>query len=132
MKIFKKILFLFLFSIFSILIFAENFKNSENLITGKLENGIHYYIYKNKKPENKAMLSLVVKTGSLMEEDNEQGIAHFMEHMAFNGTTFFSLSISWGFRVASLAHSLKTSTPSSNSLGVVGTRSLYTVLSKEV
>ena len=47
MKIFKKILFLFLFSIFSILIFAENFKNSENLITGKLENGIHYYIYKN-------------------------------------------------------------------------------------
>lgn len=89
MKIFKKILFLFLFSIFSILIFAENFKNSENLITGKLENGIHYYIYKNKKPENKAMLSLVVKTGSLMEEDNEQGIAHFMEHMAFNGTTKF-------------------------------------------
>jgi zinc protease len=89
MKIFKKILFLFLFSIFSILIFAENFKNSENLITGKLENGIHYYIYKNKKPENKAMLNLVVKTGSLMEEDNEQGIAHFMEHMAFNGTTKF-------------------------------------------
>ena len=89
MKILKKILFLFLFSIFSILIFAENFKNSENLITGKLENGIHYYIYRNKKPENKAMLNLVVKTGSLMEEDNEQGIAHFMEHMAFNGTTKF-------------------------------------------
>lgn len=89
MKNLKKILFLFLIFIFSITIFAQNLKDSENLISGKLDNGIHYYIYKNKKPENKAMLNLVVKTGSLMEEDREQGIAHFMEHMAFNGTTKF-------------------------------------------
>lgn len=89
MKFTKKILlFIFIF-IFSVISFATNLKNSDNLISGKLENGIHYYIYKNSKPENKAMLNLVVKTGSLMEEDNEQGIAHFMEHMAFNGTTKF-------------------------------------------
>lgn len=89
MKNLKGFLFTFLFILFSITLFAETFENSKNLISGKLENGIHYYIYKNNKPENKAMLNLVVKTGSLMEEDNEQGIAHFMEHMAFNGTTKF-------------------------------------------
>lgn len=89
MKNLRKIFFLLLLLIFSISIFAEKLKNSESLITGKLENGIHYYIYKNKKPEDKSMLNLVVKTGSLMEEENEQGIAHFMEHMAFNGTTKF-------------------------------------------
>ncbi|MBM6876213.1 M16 family metallopeptidase, partial [Fusobacterium mortiferum] len=82
-------LFILLFTLFSLSLSGKNFENSKNIISGKLENGIHYYIYKNNKPENKAMLNLVVKTGSLMEEDNEQGIAHFMEHMAFNGTTKF-------------------------------------------
>lgn len=89
MKVLKKIGFLFLLLIFSVTLFAQKLENSKNLISGKLKNGIHYYIYKNNKPENKAMLNLVVKTGSLMEEENEQGIAHFMEHMAFNGTTKF-------------------------------------------
>lgn len=77
----------FIFSIGFFFISQKKFRNSDNLITGKLNNGIHYYIYKNKKPENKAALNLVVNVGSLVEEDNEQGIAHFMEHMAFNGTT---------------------------------------------
>ena len=89
MKIFKKIILFILFLTLSIVAFANRLKESERLISGKLENGIHYYIYKNNKPEDKAMLNLIVKTGSLMEEDNEQGIAHFMEHMAFNGTTKF-------------------------------------------
>lgn len=89
MKKLKNFLFILLFTLFSLSLSGKNFENSKNLISGKLENGIHYYIYKNNKPENKAMLNLVVKTGSLMEEDNEQGIAHFMEHMAFNGTTKF-------------------------------------------
>ena len=89
MKKLKSFLFILLFTLFSLSLSGKNFENSKNLISGKLENGIHYYIYKNNKPENKAMLNLVVKTGSLMEEDNEQGIAHFMEHMAFNGTTKF-------------------------------------------
>ena len=89
MKKLRNFLFILLFTLFSLSLSGKNFENSKNLISGKLENGIHYYIYKNNKPENKAMLNLVVKTGSLMEEDNEQGIAHFMEHMAFNGTTKF-------------------------------------------
>ena len=89
MKKLKSFLFILLFTLFSLSLSGKNFENSKNIISGKLENGIHYYIYKNNKPENKAMLNLVVKTGSLMEEDNEQGIAHFMEHMAFNGTTKF-------------------------------------------
>lgn len=89
MKKLKSFLFILLFTLFSLSLSGKNFENSKNLISGKLENGIHYYIYKNNKPENKAMLNLIVKTGSLMEEDNEQGIAHFMEHMAFNGTTKF-------------------------------------------
>ncbi len=89
MKLIRKLLFFILFIAFSLTLFAEKLINSDNLISGKLSNGIHYYIFKNKKPEDKAILNLVVKTGSLMEEDDEQGIAHFMEHMAFNGTTKF-------------------------------------------
>lgn len=89
MKIFKRIILFILFLTLSIVAFADRLKESDRLISGKLENGIHYYIYKNSKPEDKAILNLIVKTGSLMEEDTEQGIAHFMEHMAFNGTTKF-------------------------------------------
>ena len=79
-------LLIFLFTISS-LIFGNEIPNSKNLISGQLSNGVHYYIYKNQKPEERATLNLVVKAGSLLEEDNEQGIAHFLEHMAFNGTT---------------------------------------------
>lgn len=64
-------------------------ENSKGLIVGKLPNGLTYYIYKNKKPKNNATLNLVVKAGSLMEDDNQRGLAHFTEHMAFNGTKKF-------------------------------------------
>lgn len=84
---FKKYLFTILLFIFSITAFSKPLENSPNLVTGKLPNGITYYIYKNKKPEEKAELNLVVKAGSLYEEKQEQGLAHFLEHMAFNGTT---------------------------------------------
>nr|WP_322625733.1 insulinase family protein [uncultured Flavobacterium sp.] len=57
--------------------------------TGKLKNGLTYYIRKNAKPENKVDLRLVVNAGSLMEDDDQQGLAHFMEHMNFNGTKRF-------------------------------------------
>lgn len=59
------------------------------LIKGKLENGLTYYIRENKKPENKLELRLVVKVGSIMEDDDQLGLAHFAEHMAFNGTKNF-------------------------------------------
>lgn len=56
---------------------------------GKLANGLTYYIRQNKKPENKVELRLVVNTGSIMEDDDQQGLAHLTEHMAFRGTTHF-------------------------------------------
>jgi zinc protease len=57
--------------------------------TGKLKNGLTYYIRKNSKPENKVDLRLVINAGSVLEEDDQQGLAHFMEHMCFNGTKRF-------------------------------------------
>jgi len=59
------------------------------LITGKLSNGLTYFIRENKKPEKKVELRLVVKVGSIMEDDDQQGLAHMAEHMAFNGTKNF-------------------------------------------
>src|SRR4030042_6988004 len=56
---------------------------------GKLENGLTYYIRTNYKPENRAFLRLVVDAGSVLEDDDQQGLAHFIEHMAFNGTKNF-------------------------------------------
>ena len=57
--------------------------------TGKLKNGLTYYIRKNAKPENKVDLRLVINAGSILEDDDQQGLAHFMEHMCFNGTKRF-------------------------------------------
>lgn len=56
---------------------------------GTLPNGLKYYIRKNAKPEQRAELRLVVNTGSLLEENDQRGLAHFVEHMAFNGTKNF-------------------------------------------
>ncbi|HXC25684.1 MAG TPA: insulinase family protein [Gemmatimonadaceae bacterium] len=56
---------------------------------GTLPNGLRYYIRVNKKPEHRAELRLVVKAGSLMEDDDQRGLAHFVEHMSFRGTTHF-------------------------------------------
>ena len=57
--------------------------------TGKLPNGLTYYIRNNHKPANKVELRLAVKAGSILETDAQQGLAHFMEHMNFNGTSHF-------------------------------------------
>ncbi|MFA5555765.1 MAG: insulinase family protein [Flavobacteriaceae bacterium] len=57
--------------------------------SGKLKNGLTYYIKHNKKPENKVDLRLVINAGSILEDDDQQGLAHFMEHMCFNGTKNF-------------------------------------------
>lgn len=55
----------------------------------KLDNGFTYYIKVNKKPEKRAELRLAVNAGSVLEDDGQQGLAHFAEHMAFNGTEHF-------------------------------------------
>ncbi|MEA3445675.1 MAG: insulinase family protein [Bacteroidota bacterium] len=56
---------------------------------GKLDNGMTYYIRSNKEPENRVELTLVVKAGSILEDEDQQGLAHMCEHMAFNGTKNF-------------------------------------------
>lgn len=57
---------------------------------GKLENGMTYYIKVNNKPENRAELRMALKAGSMQEDEDQLGLAHFIEHMAFNGSENFS------------------------------------------
>jgi zinc protease len=59
------------------------------ITVGKFSNGLRYYIRANKKPEKRMELRLVIKAGSILEDDDQQGLAHFVEHMAFNGTRHF-------------------------------------------
>ncbi len=61
----------------------------ERLVSGILDNGIKYYIQTNSKPENRAELRLVVDAGSVLEDEDQLGLAHFVEHMAFNGSKNF-------------------------------------------
>ena len=56
---------------------------------GTLPNGVEYYIRRNTRPEKRVALRLAVKAGSVDEENDQQGLAHFLEHMAFNGTRRF-------------------------------------------
>lgn len=59
------------------------------VVHGKLQNGLTYYIKHNAQTQHKAELRLVLNVGSTLETDAQQGIAHFLEHMAFNGTKHF-------------------------------------------
>jgi zinc protease len=56
---------------------------------GKLKNGLSYFIRKNKEPEKRASFYIIQNVGAILENDNQNGLAHFLEHMAFNGTTHF-------------------------------------------
>lgn len=57
--------------------------------TGRLDNGLSYFIRRNGRPAQRVSMRLAVDAGSLQEEDNQRGLAHFLEHMAFNGTENF-------------------------------------------
>jgi len=85
--------------VFLLILFLQN-TNSQNRLDlpipadqqikiGKLSNGLTYYIRKNSTAANRVELRLAVNVGSLLEEDDQQGLAHFVEHMAFNGTKNF-------------------------------------------
>jgi zinc protease len=89
---FLRLLFIFIFvtpSLFAQQNLDEKLSIDPNVKIGKLSNGLTYYIRQNKKPEQKVELRLVVNAGSILEDDDQQGIAHLNEHMAFNGTTHF-------------------------------------------
>ncbi|MBI3712684.1 MAG: insulinase family protein [Burkholderiales bacterium] len=64
-------------------------KTDKSIKIGKLPNGLQYYIKPNQYPKQRVELRLVVNAGSIDEDDDQQGLAHFVEHMAFNGTTLF-------------------------------------------
>lgn len=91
-RILKSVLVLLLFPTAN---FAQELKGTDaipfdsDVRKGTLKNGLTYYIRKNAKPENKVDLRLVINAGSILENDDQQGLAHFMEHMCFNGTKRF-------------------------------------------
>ena len=68
---------------------TQKIPTDPNVKIGKLENGLTYYIRNNGKPEDKLELRLAIKAGSILETDEQQGLAHFIEHMNFNGTKNF-------------------------------------------
>jgi zinc protease len=68
---------------------GTSLKNDASVKTGRLANGFQYYIRYNKEPEGRATIYLANRVGSMLESDSEQGIAHFIEHMNFNGTKHF-------------------------------------------
>src|SRR5882672_9806373 len=61
----------------------------KRLTKGKLESGLTYYVLPHKKPEHRAQIWLAVNAGSVLEDDDQRGLAHFVEHMGFNGTMRF-------------------------------------------
>ncbi|MCH6235333.1 M16 family metallopeptidase [Cognataquiflexum rubidum] len=90
-NIYQVLLFFFLpfFSLFAQSNFDQKVPLDPRVKVGKLENGLTYYIQQNPKPENKVELRLAINAGSILEDDDQLGLAHFTEHMAFNGTKNF-------------------------------------------
>ena len=101
-KIMKKLNLLLLALIISVgsafsqsLELTDKLPNDQSVLTGTLDNGMKYYIRSNTTPEKRAEFTLVVHAGSVLEDDDQQGLAHFNEHMAFNGTTNFNANASF-------------------------------------
>ena len=96
-KIFRNVKYVSLFILLVVLVSSVNaqFKLTDpipvdpNVKIGKLPNGLTYYIRKNTKPEKKVQLRLVVNAGSVLEDQDQLGLAHMMEHMNFNGLEHF-------------------------------------------
>ncbi len=75
--------------LFTSAVFAQTIPLDSAVRTGTLDNGFTYYIRRNEEPKNRVDLYLVNKVGSVLEDPDQQGLAHFMEHMNFNGTSHF-------------------------------------------
>ncbi len=94
MKLTKKVFSFFLIASVCSLSFAQvdptqPMPNDESVRTGVLENGMTYYIKANQEPKERASFYIIQNVGALLEEDHQNGLAHFLEHMAFNGTKHF-------------------------------------------
>lgn len=68
---------------------AQGLPLGSEVRTGQLPNGLTYYVRHNAMPAGRAYFYLAQKVGSIQEESNQRGLAHFLEHMCFNGTTHF-------------------------------------------
>jgi len=68
---------------------ASQIPRDSAVLWGTLPNGVQYFIRENARPEKRAELRLVVNAGSVLEDEDQRGLAHFVEHMAFNGTRSF-------------------------------------------
>ena len=84
----KKIVFS-LFTLLCISVSAEKLPLDPAVRKGTLPNGLTYYLRYNNWPEKRADFYIAQKVGSIQEDDNQRGLAHFLEHMCFNGTTHF-------------------------------------------
>ncbi|MBK8953674.1 MAG: insulinase family protein [Chitinophagaceae bacterium] len=94
MNMVKRFLVLFLFALASNAVdaqinVAQPMPVDPKVKIGRLANGMTYYIRHNSKPEQRVELRLVVNAGSVLEDQDQLGLAHFMEHMNFNGTKRF-------------------------------------------
>lgn len=85
-QIFLTILVVF---VFNSVTFSQKLQAPKQLERGMLPNGLTYYIYPNQKPRGEAVYRLFIKSGSVFESEEQRGLAHFLEHMAFNGTNHF-------------------------------------------
>ena len=85
----KHLTLLLFFSILTTFLFAQSIPVDDRVRMGKLENGMQYYIQHHEKPEDRVEIRMAVKAGSVLEDDDQKGLAHFVEHMAFNGTEHF-------------------------------------------
>ncbi len=90
----KKIVLLFLLGFFQLCSYAQYDMNAPvpfnpGIKCGKLDNGLTYFVCKNDQPVGRANFYIIQNVGALMENDNQNGLAHFLEHMAFNGTKNF-------------------------------------------
>ncbi len=88
----KKLTIMALLAIFGFCpsLYAQQIPQDPNLLKGKLKNGFTYYIYKSNKTPGTSALRLFLDAGSIQEEPDQLGLAHFIEHMAFNGTKHYS------------------------------------------
>ena len=90
----KKLIASFFLLLFAVICLAQQqqlpiIPTDPQVLIGQLPNGMTYYIRKNSLPKERADFYIAQKVGSVIEEPNERGLAHFLEHMAFNGTTHF-------------------------------------------
>src|SRR6476620_1212715 len=83
------VLFIFSFQGFAQFNLNQAIPVDPNVRIGKLPNGLTYYIRKNTQPGKKVELRLAVNAGSVLEDNDQRGLAHFMEHMSFNGSKHF-------------------------------------------